>query len=103
APALREQGHAQPQIDRVCAAAVCHGQYHARLGPPEDYLLSNDGQRVGVLYGSAGVRDFDVAQAQGHSPEQQLQQAHAVANERQREQAQVAEHPAHTRGALVLG
>jgi hypothetical protein len=103
APALREHGHAQPQIDRVCAAAVCHAQRHARLGPPEDYLLSNDGQRVGVLYGSAGVRDFDVAQAQGHSPEQQLQQAHAAVHERHREQAQVAEHPAHNRAALVLG
>ncbi len=103
APALREHGHAQPQIDRVCAAAVCHGQRHARLGSPEDYLLSNDGQRVGVVYGSAGVRDFDVAQAQGHSPEQQLQQAHAAVHERHREQTQVAEHPAPTRGALVLG
>ena len=103
APALREHGHAQPQIDRVCATAVCHGQRHARLGPPEDYLLSTDGQRVGVVYGSAGVRDFDVAQAQGHSPEQQLQQAHAAVHERHREQTQVAEHPAHTRGALVLG
>lgn len=104
APALREHGHTQPQIDQVCAATVCHGQRHARLGPPEDYLLSNDGQRVGVVYGSAGVRDFDVAQAQGHSPEQQLQQAHAAVHERHREQAQVvAEHPTHTRGALVLG
>jgi hypothetical protein len=103
APALREQGHAQPQIDGVCAAAVCHAQRHARLGPAEDYLLSTDGQRVGVVYGSAGVRDFDVAQAQSHSPEQQLQQAHAIAHEQQREQARAAEHPAHSRGAMVLG
>lgn len=103
APSLRERGHTQPQIDQVCAAAVCHGQRHARLGPPEDYLLSNDGQRVGVVYGSTGVRDFDVAQAQGHNPEQQLQQAHAAVHQRHREQAQVNEHPTHTRGALVLG
>ena len=103
APALREHGHTQPQINRVCATAVCHGQRHARLGTPADYLLSNDGQRVGVLYGSAGVRDFDVAQAQGHSPEQQLQQAHAAVHERQREQALLAEHPVHARGALVPG
>lgn len=102
APALREQGHAQPQIDRMCAAAVCHGQRHARLGPPEDYLLSTDGQRVGVVYGSAGVRDFDVAQAQAQSPEQQLQQAHAAVHEGHREQAQVAEHSAHSRATLVL-
>lgn len=103
APALREQGHAQPQIDRVCAAAVCHGQRHARLGSPEDYLLSNDGQRVGVVYGSAGVRDFEVAQALARSPEQQLQQAHATVQEQQRDQAREAEHLAHTRGAMVMG
>lgn len=102
APALRGRGHAQPQIDQVCAAAVCQGQRHARLGQPEDYLLSTDGQRVGVVYGSAGVRDFDVAQALGHSTEQQLQQAHALAHERQREQTQPAEHPAYTRGAMAM-
>jgi len=103
APALREHGHAQPQIDRVCAAAVCHAQRHARLGPPEDYLLSTDGQRVGVVYGSAGVRDFGMDEAQSRSPEQQLQQVHAAVHERHRELAHEAEHPAHTRGALVMG
>ncbi|MBA4264684.1 MAG: hypothetical protein C0453_06350 [Comamonadaceae bacterium] len=103
APALRGQGHTQPQIDRVCAAAVCHAQRHARLGPAEDYLLSTDGQRVGVVYGSAGVRDFDVQEAQRHSVEQQLQQAQVAAHDRDREQARETEHPAHTRGALVMG
>jgi hypothetical protein len=103
APALHEQGHAQPQIDRVCAAAVCQGQRHARLGLPDDYLLSTDGQRVGVVHGPAGVRDFDVAHALRHSPEQQLQQADAVAHERQHEQAYLTEPPVHSRGALVLG
>jgi hypothetical protein len=103
APALRGQGHPQPQIDQVCAAAVCHGQRHARLGPPEDYLLSTDGQRVGVVFGSAGVRDFEVAQAHAHSPEQQLQRAHVAVQERHREQAQPAEHPVYTRGAMAMG
>jgi hypothetical protein len=102
-PALREQGHTQPQIDSVCAAAACNAQQHARLGDPTHFMLSKDGKLVGVMYGHVGVRDFAVQEALRHSPQEHLQQAQAMHQEHSQRTARVAEHPTQSIGAPVLG
>ncbi|MFW5331232.1 lipase family protein [Hydrogenophaga sp. ZJX-1] len=93
--ALQRQGLTPTQISQVCAAAVAHC---ARVdqGEPERFLVSKDGQRLGVVHEGRILSEMPIAPALARSTEAHLVQA---AQQREttpavNEQAQASQHVA---------
>jgi hypothetical protein len=78
-PALSARGHSPEQIERVCAAAVCHAQQHAERGPVKAFHLGKDGERVAVVQERAPMSEMSASGVQQQSSEQHLAQAQSVA------------------------
>ena len=76
-PRLRGAGWSQAQVGHVCAAAVNHcASKMAELGEPERFMLSGDGQRVGVLHrGGMVLSEMPVEAALERSREEHLTEA----------------------------
>jgi hypothetical protein len=72
--ALQGQGLTPTQISQVCAAAVAHC---ARVGQgePERFLVSRDGQRLGVLHEGRTLSEMPIAPALTRGIEAHLAQA----------------------------
>ena len=72
--ALQRQGMTPTQISQVCAAAVAHC---ARVdqGEPERFLVSKDGQRLGVVHEGRVLSEMPIAPALARSTEAHLAQA----------------------------
>ena len=72
--ALQRQGLTPTQISQVCAAAVAHC---ARVdqGEPERFLVSKDGQRLGVVHEGRVLSEMPIAPALARSTEAHLAQA----------------------------
>jgi hypothetical protein len=93
--ALQRQGLAPTQISQVCAAAVAHC---ARVdqGEPERFLVSKDGQRLGVVHEGRILSEMPIAPALARDTDVHLAEA---AQQREttptvNEQAQVSQHMA---------
>ena len=72
--ALQRQGMTPTQISQVCATAVAHC---ARVGQgePERFLVSKDGQRLGVVHEGRVLSEMPIAPALARSTEAHLGQA----------------------------
>lgn len=72
--ALQRQGLTPTQISQVCAAAVAHC---ARVdqGEPERFLVSKDGQRLGVVHEGRILSEMPIAPALARGTEAHLAQA----------------------------
>ncbi|MDO8906176.1 hypothetical protein [Hydrogenophaga sp.] len=61
--ALARQGLSPVQVGQVCAAAVAHCTQHARHGRPEAFLVSGDGEVVGVMHENHYLSEMPIAPA----------------------------------------
>ena len=66
---LRDAGLSPAEVGQVCAAAVGHCARHEDKGPPEQFLVSKDGQRLGVLHPGRQLSEMDIPQALQRSTE----------------------------------
>ncbi|PKO64400.1 MAG: hypothetical protein CVU22_24540 [Betaproteobacteria bacterium HGW-Betaproteobacteria-16] len=60
---LTRQGLNPTQVEQVCAAAVTHCAQHARHGRPEAFLVSGDGEVVGVMHENHYLSEMPIAPA----------------------------------------
>lgn len=60
---LRDAGLSPTEVGQVCAAAVEHCARHAEKGTPEQFLVSKDGQRLGVMHPGRQMSELDIPQA----------------------------------------
>lgn len=95
-PALSARGHSPEQIERVCAAAVCHAQQHAERGPVKAFHLGKDGERVAVVQERAPMSEMSTSAAQQQSSEQHLAQPRSVAQTQEKASTQEASRGAAT-------
>jgi hypothetical protein len=107
---LRDAGLSPAEVGQVCAAAVDHCARHENKGPPEQFLVSKDGQRLGVMHPGRQLSEMDIPQALQRSTEEHLVAASqstmraTVARERTDSQtAPVAHQPATQASAPALG
>ncbi|MGM9426007.1 hypothetical protein [Hydrogenophaga sp. MI9] len=69
---LRDSGLSTAEVGQVCAAAVGHCARHEDKGPPEQFLVSRDGQRLGVMHPGRQLSEMDIPQALRRSTEEHL-------------------------------
>ncbi|MBA4264501.1 MAG: hypothetical protein C0453_05420 [Comamonadaceae bacterium] len=60
---LARQGLSPVQVGQVCAAAVAHCAQHIRHGRPEAFLVSGDGEVVGVMHENHYLSEMPIAPA----------------------------------------
>ncbi len=60
---LARQGLSPVQVGQVCAAAVAHCAQHIRHGRPEAFLVSGDGEVVGVMHENHYLSEMAIAPA----------------------------------------
>jgi hypothetical protein len=60
---LTRQGLSPMQVGQVCAAAVAHCTQHTRHGRPEAFLVSGDGEVVGVMHENHYLSEMPIAPA----------------------------------------
>jgi hypothetical protein len=60
---LTRQGLHPAQVEQVCAAAVAHCAHYARHGRPEAFLVSGDGEVVGVMHENHYLSEMPIAPA----------------------------------------
>jgi hypothetical protein len=82
-PGLAARGKTPEQIERICAAAVCHAQQHAHRGPVMAFHLGKDGERVAVVQERAPMSEMGISAAQQQTSEQHLARAQSVAQAQQ--------------------
>jgi len=61
--ALARQGLSPVQVGQVCAAAVAHCAQHIRHGRPEAFLVSGDGEVVGVMHENHYLSEMPIGPA----------------------------------------
>ncbi|PKO74522.1 MAG: hypothetical protein CVU21_22995 [Betaproteobacteria bacterium HGW-Betaproteobacteria-15] len=93
--ALQRRGLTPTQISQVCAAAVAHC---ARVdqGEPERFLVSKDGQRLGVVHEGRILSEMHIAPALARDTDVHLAEAaqQRETTPTENEQAQVSQHMA---------
>lgn len=67
---LQQSGLSPAQVGQVCAAAVGHCARHENKGPPDQFLVSKDGQRLGVMHAGRHLSEMDIPQALQRSTEE---------------------------------
>ena len=67
---LRDAGLSPAEVGQVCAAAVGHCARHGEKGPPEQFLVSKDVQRLGVMHPGRQLSELDIPQALHRSIEE---------------------------------
>lgn len=72
---LQQSGLSPKEVGQVCAAAVEHCSRHGDKGPPEQFLVSKDTQRVGVLHAGRQLSEIDISQALQRSTEEHFAEA----------------------------
>ncbi|HEX5739043.1 MAG TPA: hypothetical protein VFY22_11075, partial [Hydrogenophaga sp.] len=78
---LTRQGLSPVQVGQVCAAAVAHCVQHARHGRPEAFLVSGDGEVVGVMHENHYLSEMLIAPALGHDAATHLAHAARLQNQ----------------------
>ena len=69
---LQQAGLSPAQVGQVCAAAVDHCARQADKGPPEQFLVSKDDRRLGVMHPGRQWSEMDIPQALQRSTEEHL-------------------------------
>lgn len=62
-PHLQERGLSQEQVGRVCAAAVVHCGRHHHPADGQQFMLSHNGETVGILDGGFRLTEMSVSAA----------------------------------------
>ena len=77
---LQQTGLNANEIEQVCAAAVRHCTRHADKGDPEQFYVSKDQQRLGVMHQGRQLTEMDIPQALRRGTEAHLADAIQIAH-----------------------